>query len=193
MEENGLTSMSDDPLGCNFKRNSWKSRSFGYHRPKTIVEENDMRPDRTGIPKRNGKKKILGGLRRIRQKSCSFEDEAPTHDISSTKQNTSNAETQSFISLAASSELFEGLKEENEEGLQGEGVERRGGRLIRSQSYVVGEKGLILSEDYNTHTIIAPKLTSCLTINTAFIKSSSHYHILIRQINCHYQNDEKLH
>ena len=144
MDENGLKPMNGDPLGCNFKRNSWKSRSFGYHRPKTIVEENDMRPDRSGIPRRNGKNKILGSLRRMRQKSCSFEDEIPTQDIPPTLHDTETAkpETQSYISLAASSELFEGLAEGSEESLEVEAQERRGGRLIRSKSYVVQEKGL---------------------------------------------------
>ena len=141
MEGNDLKCMNGDPLGSHFKRNSWKSRSFGYHRPKTIVEENYMRPDRSGIPKRKGKKKILGGLKRIRQKSCSFEEDIPTHDTSPTLRKSSKGETQSYISLAASSELFEGLegsKESEEE------VQRRGGPLARSRSYVVKEKGLIL-------------------------------------------------
>ena len=107
-----------------------------------------MRPDRSGIPKRNGKSKILGGLKRIRQKSCSFEDDTPTRDTASPLCKSSNAEDQDFISLAATSELFEGLLEGalaeiDRENLSEEIEERAEGRLIRSQSYVVKEKGLI--------------------------------------------------
>ncbi|KAL5263803.1 hypothetical protein ACHWQZ_G005013 [Mnemiopsis leidyi] len=130
--------MNGDPLNQHFNRNSWKSRSFGsYHRPKTIVEENDMRPDRSGMPKRNGKNKLFGGLRRSRQKSCSFEEDVCSKRKSQSLSTTPNMNTQSLISLAATSELFEGLLEGSEEGWD---EERGRGRLTRSDSYVVREK-----------------------------------------------------
>ena len=134
--------MNGDPLEHHFNRNSWKSRSFGsYHRPKTIVEENDMRPDRAGVPKRNGKNKLFGGFKRSRQKSCSFEDDVSSQRKAQALSKTPNMNTQSLISLAATSELFEGLLEGSEESLHEE-RRKRGGRLIRSDSYVVRDKGL---------------------------------------------------
>lgn len=118
------------------KRNSWKSRSFSYYRAKSGEEENSMKPDRSGIPKRNGKKKLLGRLKRCRQKSSSFEEEPgqtvkkPDSRSSLRKHfNKSNSSpslckesnsspglcrqsnSTSQMELAASSELFEELEE----------------------------------------------------------------------------------
>lgn len=59
--------------GGNFKRNSWKSRSFSCHRPKTIVEENEMRPNRAGLPKRGSPRRRM--LSSLRKRCHSLEEE----------------------------------------------------------------------------------------------------------------------
>ena len=121
--------------GSNFKRNGWRSKSFGY-RPRTITEENVMRPDRDCKKGGCRNKKLLGSLKSLKLRAsrssevswgCSREED-----------------TQSWTTVSPSSVFTptSGLFEEDERSVSAEGGEQeeeRGGKggLLRSKSYVV--------------------------------------------------------